>query len=167
MLRSMLLPPQLIVACAALMLLAGCSSLSPYSSLTKLDLTLTASDRLNPDLHGRPSPVVVRLFELRHPVAFDTADFFSLYERARDTLTPDLIVSEELELRPGETRTLKLSIEQGRYVGVLAAYRDLNEARWRHVLTVNSGERTGVDLTLDQNGIGAHRTPQAGEGGTR
>ncbi|GAB7527967.1 type VI secretion system lipoprotein TssJ [Pseudomonas sp. 3A(2025)] len=157
----------LIVVCAALLMLVGCSALSPYSSLTKLDLTLTASDRLNPDLHGRPSPIVVRLFELRHPVAFETADFFSLYERARDTLTPDLIVSEELELRPGESRTLKLSVGQGRYVGVLAAYRDLNETRWRHVLSVDSGERTHLDLTLDQDGIRPSRTSLAGEEGTR
>lgn len=167
MLRSMILPPQLIVACAALMLLAGCSALSPYSSLTKLDLTLTASDRLNPDLHGRPSPIVVRLFELRNPVAFETADFFSLYDRARDTLTPDLVVIEELELRPGEIRTLKLSVEQGRYVGVLAACRNLNETRWRHVLTIDSGERTYFDLTLDQDGISVTRTPLGGEEGTR
>lgn len=165
--RSMTLPAPLIFACAALLMLAGCSSLSPYSSLTKLDLTLTASDRLNPDLHGRPSPIVVRLFELRHPVAFENADFFSLYERPRDTLAPDLIVSEELELRPGETRTLKLSVEQGRYVGVLAAYRDLNETRWRHVLTVNHGERTDLDLALDQEGIRASRLPLAGEEGMR
>lgn len=59
----------------ALALSAGCSSLSPFSTLTKLDLRLTASDKVNPDLHGRPSPVVVRLLELRHPVAFENADF--------------------------------------------------------------------------------------------
>ncbi|MBD8577092.1 type VI secretion system lipoprotein TssJ [Pseudomonas syringae] len=144
----------LLLVCSTL-LLASCSSLSPYSSLTKLDLTLVASDRLNPDLHGRPSPIVVRLFELRHPVAFETADFFSLYERARDTLAPDLIVSEELELRPGQTRHLKLRIEQGRHVGVLAAYRDLNQARWRQVVTVSRGLRTQVELVLDQDGIAA------------
>ena len=53
----------------ALGLLAGCSSVTPFSTLTKLDLMLTASDEVNPDLHGRPSPVVVHLIELRHPVA--------------------------------------------------------------------------------------------------
>ncbi|MEB0104693.1 type VI secretion system lipoprotein TssJ, partial [Pseudomonas sp. CCI3.2] len=68
---------------AALLLLAGCSTLSPYSTLTKLDLTLAASDQLNPDLHGRPSPIVVRLIELKNPVAFENADFFSLYERPK------------------------------------------------------------------------------------
>ena len=95
----------------ALLLMAGCSSLSPYSTVTKLNLTLTASDQLNPDLNGRPSPIVVRLLELKHPVAFENADFFSLYEHAKQSLTPDLVASEELELRPGETLDLKLSVE--------------------------------------------------------
>lgn len=136
------------------MLLAGCSTLSPYSHVTKLNLNLTASDQLNPDLNGRPSPIVVRLFELKHPVAFENADFFSLYERAKESLVPDLVSTEELELRPGETVELKLSVEEGsRYVGVLAAYRDLPDTQWRYTLQVTPVEVTNADLTLDQSGI--------------
>lgn len=143
-----------LVALAALVLMAGCASLSPYSHVTKLNLKLTASDRLNPDLNGRPSPIVVRLFELKHPVSFENADFFSLYERAREALAPDMVASEEMELRPGETVELKLSVEEGsRYVGVLAAYRDLSDTRWRYTLQVTPLGTTDVDLTLDQNGI--------------
>ena len=148
---------RLLKALAALgivSLLSGCSSLSPYSTLTKLNLTLTASDQLNPDLHGRPSPVVVRLIELKHPVAFENADFFSLYERAKDSLAPDLVASEELEMRPGETVSLKLSVEEGsRYVGVLAAYRDLSGSQWRYVVKVTPITMTTVDLTLGPDGI--------------
>ncbi|MGY2291444.1 type VI secretion system lipoprotein TssJ [Pseudomonas sp. SDO528_S397] len=139
---------------AALVLLAGCSTLSPYSKVTKLNLKLTASDQLNPDLNGRPSPVVVRLFELKHPVAFENADFFSLYERAKESLAPDMVATEELELRPGETVDLKLSVEEGsRYVGILAAYRDLSDTQWRYTLQVAPEEATDSDLTLDQSGI--------------
>lgn len=135
-------------------LLAGCTTLSPFSTMTKLNLTLTASGQLNPDLHGRPSPVVVRLFELKHPVAFENADFFSLYERARDTLSPDLVSSEELELRPGEAVELRLGIAGGgRYVGVLAAYRDLPQTRWRYTLPVAAAQLTEANLTLGQDGI--------------
>lgn len=138
----------------ALGLLVGCSSLSPFSSLTKLDLTLTASDEVNPDLHGRPSPVVVRLLELRHPVAFENADFFSLYARAEQTLPKDWVSSEELEMRPGDRLAFKLSVEpQSRYVGVLAAYRDLPQVQWRLVLPVTAGQRTQANLVLDHTGI--------------
>lgn len=143
-----------LTALAALVLMAGCSSLSPYSNITKLNLKLTASDQLNPDLNGRPSPIVVRLFELKHPVAFENADFFSLYERAKESLAPDMVASEELELRPGETVEFKLRVEEGsRYVGILAAYRDLSDTQWRYTLQVTPLDETDGDLTLDQSGI--------------
>ncbi|MBV6287993.1 type VI secretion system lipoprotein TssJ [Pseudomonas aegrilactucae] len=139
---------------ALALLLAGCASLSPYSALTKLHLTLNAGDQLNPDLNGRPSPIVVRLFELKHPVAFENADFFSLYERAKESLAPDLVVSEELELRPGEQLALRLSVEPGsRYVGVLAAYRDLDQTQWRYVIQIAPQALNNASLTLDQAGI--------------
>ena len=151
---------KMLTAFATLVLLAGCSSLSPYSHVTKVNLKLTASDQLNPDLNGRPSPIVVRLFELKHPVTFENADFFSLYERAKESLAPDLMASEELELRPGETVELKLSVEEGsRYVGILAAYRDLPETKWRYTVQVTPEEVTAADLTLDQAGIrNSHET---------
>lgn len=143
-----------LISIAALAALTGCSVLSPYSSVTKLDLKLTASDQLNPDIHGRPSPIVVRLLELKHPVAFENADFFSLYERARKSLAPDLVTSEELQLRPGETVELKLRVQEGsRFVGVLAAYRDLPETRWRYTVPLEATGITHSDLRLDQSGI--------------
>ncbi|MFL1503881.1 type VI secretion system lipoprotein TssJ [Pseudomonas sp. O64] len=135
-------------------LLAGCSAVSPFSTLTKLDVALTAGDHVNPDLHGRPSPVVVHLLELRHPVAFENADFFSLYSNAEQALPRDWLGSEELELRPGERLALKLRLEpQTRFVGVLAAYRDLPHVQWRWVLPVTPQQLTLADLVLDQTGI--------------
>lgn len=141
---------------AALLSLSGCAALSPYSDMTKLDLTLNGSDELNPDLNGRPSPIVLRLIELKHPVAFETADFFSLYQRPKEALSPDMVVLEELELRPGEQREMKLSLQPGsRYVGVLAAYRDLPESNWRVVIPLKEQERNSSVLTLDALGIKA------------
>ncbi|WP_338497236.1 type VI secretion system lipoprotein TssJ [Pseudomonas sp. WP18] len=143
-----------LTAFVVTLLLSGCAVWSPFSTMTKLNLTLAASDQLNPDLNGRPSPVVVRLFELRQPVAFENADFFSLYERARETLSPDLVDSEELELRPGDSVELRLGLTgDGRYVGLLAAYRDLPHARWRYTLPVAPAQLTEASLILAQDGI--------------
>lgn len=148
----------------ALGLLAGCSSLSPLSTLTKLDLTLTAHNDVNPDQHGRPSPVVVQLLELRHPVAFENADFFSLYGRAEQALPKDWVAGEELELRPGEHVELKLSVApNSRYVGVLAAYRDLPHVQWRTIVPVAHRQLTQAQLVLDHTGIRLDR-PRASAG---
>lgn len=141
---------------ATLAVLGGCSALSPNSDLTKLDLSLQGSDRLNPDLNGRPSPIVIRLIELKHPVAFENADFFSLYQRPKEVLSPDLVIKEELELRPGEQRDLKLYVQDGsRYVGVLAAYRDLPESNWRFVIPLQHKAQNRIELSLDERGIQA------------
>lgn len=140
----------------ALAVLSGCSALSPNSDLTKLDLSLQGGDRLNPDLNGRPSPIVIRLLELKHPVAFENADFFSLYQRPKEALSPDLVIQEELELRPGEQRDLKLFVRKGsRYVGVLAAYRDLPESNWRFVIPLEQKAQNRIGLGLDERGIQA------------
>ena len=150
---SRFLPAALI---AALAVLGGCSALSPNSDLTKLDLSLQGSDRLNPDLNDRPSPIVIRLLELKHPVAFENADFFSLYQRPKEALSPDLVIQEELELRPGEQRDLKLFVQEGsRYVGVMAAYRDLPESSWRFVIPLEHKAQNRIELRLDERGIQA------------
>ncbi|QXH78330.1 type VI secretion system lipoprotein TssJ [Pseudomonas salmasensis] len=135
-------------------LLAGCSAVTPFSTLTKLDVTLTASEHVNPDLHGRPSPVVVQLIELRHGVAFEHADFFSLYGNAQQALPKDWVGSEEVELRPGDRLALKLRIAaDSRFVGGLAAYRDLPHVQWRLLVPLAVQQRNRAELVLDQGGI--------------
>ncbi len=144
----------LLLACLAL--LQGCSLFSFSSEVTKVDLSLVSDERLNPDLNDRPSPIVVRLLELRHPVAFENADFFSLYQRPGEVLKPDLVAQEELEVRPGEERELRLSVQPGSaYVGVLAAYRDLPESAWRVVIPLREKDHNPVTVRLGEHGIEA------------
>lgn len=151
-----MLPKNVLAALALFCLLAGCAAVTPYSTQTRLELQLEASAQLNPDINGRPSPVVLRLLELKNPALFETVDFFSLYSQPKDLLAPDLVASEELELRPGESRLLKLHVNSAsRYVGVVAAYRDLPETRWRYVITLEPERTTGAHLTLDHTGISA------------
>lgn len=138
-----------IALLASALALGGCAA-----KVTKVDMALEGSGKLNPDLNGRPSPVVIRVMELKHPVAFENAEFFSLYQQPRETLTPDYIGSEELELRPGEVHDLTFTAqEEARYLGVMAAYRDLSEANWRFVVPLNPKKQHNVRLYLDEKGI--------------
>ncbi|MDU8497661.1 type VI secretion system lipoprotein TssJ [Pseudomonas syringae] len=137
-----------------LLMLNGCSALSPYSTQTRVDLRLNADSQLNPDINGRPSPVVLKVLELRRPVNFENMDFFSLYQRTDQSLGQDLVASEEFELRPGERIELKLKLDHGsRYIGVLAAYRNLPETQWRHVITVHSKQQNRAVFVLGESGL--------------
>lgn len=92
------------------------------------------SGDVNPDNAGRASPIVVRLFQLRNDGEFATADFFSLYDKEKETLGASFISREEYVLTPGETRTLELAVNpDARFIGALAAYRDIRSAQWRAV----------------------------------
>ncbi|WP_341706239.1 type VI secretion system lipoprotein TssJ [Halopseudomonas sp.] len=135
-------------------LLSACSLLSPYSDLTKLDLSLSASAQLNPDLQGRPSPLVLQLIELSHATAFEQADYFALQQRPVQLLAPDLLATEELDLRPGEQLALKLALQpQTRYLGVVASYRDLAHTQWRVTIDLQQRQKNSAQLLLDANGV--------------
>ncbi|PBP57775.1 type VI secretion system lipoprotein TssJ [Pseudomonas syringae] len=137
-----------------LVLISGCSALSPYSTQTRLDIRLNADDRLNPDVNGRPSPVVFKLLELRRPVTFESMDFLSLYKRTGQVLGNDLVASEEFQLRPGDGIELKLKLDDSsRYVAVLAAYRNVSETRWRQVIQIFPNQQNRAVFVLGDSGL--------------
>ncbi|MDP5291704.1 type VI secretion system lipoprotein TssJ [Oceanimonas sp. CHS3-5] len=129
--------------------LAGCSS---HSRDTLLDLSLVASDDQNPDVNDRPSPMIVKLVELNASSAFANGDFFALYDAADDTLGTDLVAQESLAVRPGETVQLYLRLNpDSSYVGVVAAYRELDGDNWRYLLPLTPGRHNKIELGLTRD----------------
>ncbi|GAL04524.1 type VI secretion lipoprotein/VasD [Photobacterium aphoticum] len=123
---------------ASILALGGCgivnAVMDPY---TKLNFDV--AENVNPDMDGRPSPVVVKVFELSSRTLFDSQDFFELYDDPKDVLGPDLIAKNEFEFSPGTKQTYELTLSPGtRYAGVLVAYQDLENARWREVIEVDT-----------------------------
>jgi type VI secretion system protein VasD len=58
-----------------------------------------------------------------------------------------LLGKEEFVLSPGETKTFakKLSPDT-RFLGVVAAYRDLERARWRSTVAIQPGQKHQVTI---------------------
>jgi type VI secretion system protein VasD len=144
----------LLVAC----LLAACASKPPKPEPARA--RLVASGEVNPDSSGRSSPIVVRLFQLRTDGAFTGAEFFDLYSKEKEVLGESLVSREEYVLTPGETRELEIPLNaQTRYLGVLAAYRDIRAAQWRAVTRAPEKTLTdllgkdGVTITLDKDAV--------------
>jgi type VI secretion system protein VasD len=134
-------------AVTGMMLVAGL--VTGCASTTKMDLSLEAAADLNPSPQGRPSPVVVRLYELRSTDPFGSADFFALYNDGTQTLGPSMLAHQELEVRPGQSLRIKRKLHPDtRVLGVMAAYRDLDHAHWReiHALKVGKNNKLRVDL---------------------
>jgi type VI secretion system protein VasD len=102
------------------------------NSKGQVPITIAASAEANPDANGRPSPVVVRVYQLKSDTAFSRADFLVLFDDDEKALGPDLIVRDEYVLGPAESRTVYVNIsEDARTVGAVAMFRDVRNSLWR------------------------------------
>jgi type VI secretion system protein VasD len=99
-----------------------------------LEITLGAAERVNPNFEGRPSPIVVRVFELANDTRFLSADYFELMGQDGTPLGDEMLVSEEYILLPGEVRVVrKRAAANSRFLGIVAGYRDLAGSAWRAI----------------------------------
>ncbi len=131
-------------------LIAGCSSTPAPPKPTAVKATVQAAADVNPDARKRASPLVVRIYELKSAAAFDAADFLSLYDRDQATLAADLVGREEFTMRPGESRPWDKTLgPEVRFIGVMAAYRDIERARWKTLITIKPGLRNTITIKAD------------------
>ncbi|PAU82136.1 type VI secretion system lipoprotein TssJ [Halovibrio salipaludis] len=131
-------------------MLGGCAFFHPVA-----DVRMKAGDSVNPDSEDRASPVLVRLYELREPDAFRDAGFDALHEDPEAVLGDDLLGMEETMLRPGsDWYTERALADDTRYLGVTAAFRNIDDARWRLVRPADGIFFVpGIDLRVDGVGI--------------
>ena len=79
-------------------LIASCASAPTPTEITGV---VQASATVNPSVSKRPSPLLVRVYELKSATAFNSADFVSLYQRDQTELGAEMVSREEFMLNPG------------------------------------------------------------------
>jgi type VI secretion system protein VasD len=136
-----------LLACT--LVLAGCAG-SSAPKPTKVEGTIVGADGLNLSVSQRPSPLLLRIYELRSATAFNQADFMSLYQSDQATLAADLVAREEIMLQPGETRpfTRQLAADT-RFIAVVGVYRNLERATWRAVVPVKPGQSQRLSVRAE------------------
>ena len=117
----------------------------------KVFIRIKAAADTNPDISGRPSPIVVRIYALKSDGIFNNADFFAIYEEESTILGNTLRTREELELSPGDSIELEKEFDlETTHVGVLAAYRDLDNAVWRGSIATPINKKTHINIMLER-----------------
>ena len=125
-----------------------------------LSIHVIAASGINPDARSRPSPVVVRLYELKASAPFESADFLSLYDKDLAVLGADIVVRDEFVIRPGESKAINKALAADtKFIGVVAAFRELERARWRALVAVLPNKSNLVTISLD--GIAVQTTVTA------
>lgn len=144
----------LVAWLAGLMVIAGlggCASSLPKAR--SLSVVIIASSDVNPDRSGVPSPVNLRILQLRNDTKFRSASSLALIDNPQTALGADLIAADEQMLRPGERREWNLELQANtEFLGVIAAFqnvaasaRDLERAPKQKTLP-----GLGVDLSRNK-----------------
>jgi type VI secretion system protein VasD len=135
--------------------LSGCFGPGPQPAdvarqPTVVLINVSASPRLNPDTDGRPSPIVIHLFELGRLSLFESLDFFALLAEGSSGLGREQLGREQVIIKPGETVFVKRQLlPDTKYLGVAAAFRDIEHARWRASVQPMPYAMTQINIRLE------------------
>jgi len=144
---------KLIVPICYLFILSGCS-LFGGSDESIIELSISASEQLNPDIESRPSPIVLRIYQLTHIDTFNNSDFFALYENDQTLLAQDLKYREELEIQPKHSKIKRLEISpDSKFIAVLAAFRDLDKAQWKSFVEIDPLNLQPLKIDLGESTV--------------
>jgi type VI secretion system protein VasD len=153
--------PRIAAAASLAAALVACSS-PPPKAPTVLAGSIQVSQQVNPNTSQRPSPLLLRVYELKAVAAFNGADFMSLYQRDQAELGGDFVAREEFVLAPGETRAFRKTLSPDtHFLGVVAAFRDLDRSTWRSVVAVDPNKNQQVVIKAAQLAVDASVTTPA------
>lgn len=141
-------------------LLTGCASdpaPQPVSlPPTLLQLQIVVGSEVNPDTSGLPSPILLRIYELKESSSFNASDFFGLFNDDKTILSGDLVHKNELILKPGEIKQLDIQPEDAvKSLGVFAAFKQLDDAQWRNSIVFESHQSQKVAIKINRNHLSA------------
>ncbi|KGM32151.1 hypothetical protein P409_23070 [Inquilinus limosus MP06] len=145
-------------ALLAAALLSGCGAagLAPRDATA----TVSASPDVNPDASQRPSPIVVRIYQLKSGAVLDQSDYFKLTSDPQGALGDTLVAHDQALVTPGQSRSLPLKLDPAtQVIGVVAGFRDIDHARWRTSVAVDPASTSTVAITVGA----AEVTAKAGE----
>jgi len=133
---------------------SGAAPMSPAPAPTSIDLTIRAGPDLNLTPSGRPSPVMISVYQLSSPTAFSQVDYFDLVERQSEVLEGEAVGRQTFFLDPGGVERIDSILPpEVSHVGVTAAYRDIQNANWRAVVPVPKNASTVVVLEAGSTGL--------------
>lgn len=134
---------KLITLVLTVMVISACTSLNTkvggvFKLDTDLKLALHADADINPDDKKRPSPLFLRMYELKSTKQFEKANFIDLFERDSEVLGADMVAKQTLKrLKPGDERNDSFVLKpETRYVGLFAEFLQYKDAKFKIIIPV-------------------------------
>lgn len=154
---------------AVVLSVASCSSSKEKPALpivvdTEIFLEIKAKDNINPDDNNIPSPLFVRLYELKSEKTFMKANFLDLYEKDKKILGEDMLAKHELKhLIPGENSINNYTLEKdSQYVGLYAEFVQYQNSGYKLIVPVvkSVDGKMSVVISVSGNNIEIYQPTQ-------
>ncbi len=115
----------------------GCGAIPQAPKEIKIGADIVVSGSLNPDANGRPSPMLLAIYQLKNADKFRNEDFFSVFDPQGVALGDDLLRREQMTLQPGGSRSYEAEFDaETVFIGLVGAFSDLENAQWRAVIEI-------------------------------
>ena len=137
----------LLVNCGAWQSIRETSSDAAHAifitKVKEMNLLIEGRAELNRDDRDVSLPVVLRVYQLRDPHAFEAGAYAQLLDDTGSIFKADALKRSDLVLSPGSTATLGSPMaDDARYVGVIALFRSPVGTHWRLVIPRDQWKKT-------------------------
>lgn len=132
--------------------LTACGSTSENN--VDFSYVISASSDMNPDIQGKASSVIVRVYQLSNKINFENATYNELFESEHNALGTEYITLNEYLVDPDSKREIDLKIsENTKYIGVVVGYRSTDMVTWRTFMKVPEGSfwnSSGLEIKVEK-----------------
>ncbi len=147
---------------ALVVLMMGCNTVNTkvggaLNLDTDLKLEIIVDSDVNPDESGTPSPLFIRLYELKATKLFERADFITLYENDSKAIGADLIAKQELKrLTPGKNTIEHFVLSRDtQHVALYAEFYQYKDAKYKVIFPISANNlvRNSVKVKISANNL--------------
>lgn len=140
--------------------LSSCQSMNSavggYLGLdTNLKIEFVMDSDINPDERKTPSPLFIRMYELKATKMIRRADFIEIYERDKEVLGADMVAVHKLRhFEPGEGRAEHFVLHKDtNYVVLYGEFLKFKDAKYKLIIPVvaNNVFRDSVVIRVSGN----------------
>lgn len=125
------------------------------NSPTNLELVITSSSNLNPDVKNISSPLMLTFYELESAEKFLKYDYWTLMENAGTNLSRDLVSQSKQIIVPLQKQTYKIVFDKDtKFLGVVGQFRNIdNNNSWKYVINLDQNEDNFRELRIEDFNI--------------
>jgi len=123
--------------------LSACTSINSsvggfFNMDTDLEIKFKVDSDVNPDDDRKPSPLFVRMYQLKSTKMFSRANFIDLYEKDKEVLGADMISKQILRrIKPGESRNESFVLnKETNYIGLYAEFLQYKNSSFKLLIPV-------------------------------